>query len=360
MTAPSVEAFEFDVALSFAGEDRHYVQGIAELLKRRGVRIFYDEYVAAHLWGQDLYATLDEVYRKRARFAIIFVSRHYVSKPWTQHERMSAQARAVINVDPYLLPVRIDDSELPGLRPTIGYIDARTTSQEQLVDLIKQKLSSVRGEVTTEPAAFRVPRTTEQQRELLAQRPPAWEYLLFGGVLWQRREALEEKWRDHELGYAGRTGQHYSNEQVFTFLSNSLNDLSGGPQSIERMLSLEVQERAFGAPGEPGNPELIEHIAKRIVGAYEQMMDVAAELRGAGVPEELSDVMEATARLTDHPLEQIRDFIDQIVAELDTVPERIARGEELQISMDLIMAIDEAALRYQAEVLEQARRRLDL
>ncbi|GBQ04222.1 hypothetical protein SSP531S_57140 [Streptomyces spongiicola] len=360
MTSPSVEAFEFDVALSFAGEDRHYVQGIAELLKQRGVRIFYDEYVAAHLWGQDLYTTLDEVYRKRARFAIIFVSRHYVSKPWTQHERMSAQSRAMTNVDPYLLPVRIDDSELPGLRPTIGYIDARTTSQEQLVDLIKQKLSSVPGEVTTEPAAFRVPRTAEQQRELLAQRPPAWEYLLFGGVLWQRREALEEKWRDHELGYAGRTGQHYPNEQVFTFLSNSLNDLSGGPQNIERMLSLEVQERAFGAPGEPGKPELIEHIAKRIVGAYEQMMDVAAELRGAGVSEELSDVMEATARLTDHPLEQIRDFIDQIVAELDTVPERIARGEELQISMDLIMAIDEAALRYQDEVLEQARRRLGL
>ncbi|MFE0356347.1 toll/interleukin-1 receptor domain-containing protein [Streptomyces nigra] len=360
MTAPFVEEFEFDIALSFAGEDRHYVQGIAELLKQGGVRIFYDEYAAAHLWGQDLYTTLDEVYRKRARFAIVFVSRHYVSKPWTRHERMSAQARAMTNVDPYFLPVRIDDSELPGLRPTIGYIDARNTTQEQLVELIKKKLSITPGDAKTEPAKFRVPRTAEQQRELLAQRPPAWEYLLFGGVLWQRREALEEKWRDHELGYAGRTGRHYTNEQVFTFLGNSLNDLSVGPQNIAKMLSLEVQERAFGAPGEPGNPELIEHIARRIVGSYEQMIDVAAGLRGAGISGEVSDVAEATARLADQPLKQIRDFIDQLVAELDTVPERIARGEELRISMDLILALDEDALRNQAEVLDQARRRLAL
>lgn len=36
--------FEFDVALSFAGEDRGYVHPIAERLRERGIRVFYDDF----------------------------------------------------------------------------------------------------------------------------------------------------------------------------------------------------------------------------------------------------------------------------------------------------------------------------
>ncbi|MFI6011502.1 toll/interleukin-1 receptor domain-containing protein [Streptomyces sp. NPDC051243] len=360
MTTPPVDTFDFDVALSYATEDREYVQHVARLLQERSVRIFYDEYATADLWGRDLYTVLDEVYRKRARFAIVFVSCHYVSKPWAQHERMSAQARALTETDPYFLPVRLDDSELPGLRPTIGYIDARNTTQDQLVALISQKLSGAPGATKPEPTTLRAPRTPDQQRELLAQRPPAWEYLLYGGVLWQRRNALEAKWRDHELGYASRTGQHYDTAQAFTFLQNSLSDLAACPQNLLKMLSPQAQQRAFGARGESGNAELIEHIATRFVGIYEQMMDVASALRGAGVPEELSEVMEATARLADQPLKEVRDFIDQFVAEVDTVPERIADGKHLEITMELIMTIDDEALREQSEAMDRARRRFGL
>ncbi|WST42416.1 TIR domain-containing protein [Streptomyces sp. NBC_01167] len=358
MTTPPVETFDFDVALSYAGEDRKYVQAVAALLREGGVRIFYDEYAAAELWGSDLYTILDEVYRKRARFAIVFVSRHYVSKPWTRHERMSAQARALNEVSPYFLPVKLDDSELPGLRPTIGYLDARRTPQEHLVDLIKQKLSALPGATNPESPVLRVPRTPDQHRELLAQRPPAWEFLLWGGVLWRRRHALEEKWRDHELAYASRTGLHYDNHQAVTFLQNSLSDLSACSPNLLKMVSLEVQERAFGAPGESGNAELIEHIATRFVGIYEQMMDVASTLRGAGVSEEMRDVVEATAQLADCPLRQIRDFIDQVVAELDAVPEKIARGEAPRITMELVLSIDSEALRNQSKKMKQAKRRL--
>jgi hypothetical protein len=360
MTTTPAETYDFDVALSYATEDRDYVQRIAGPLRENGVRIFYDEYFTADLWGQDLYTALDEVYRKRARFAIVFVSYHYVSKPWTQHERMSAQARALTAADPYFLPVRLDDSELPGLRPTIGYIDARNTPQDQLVALIRQKLSGAPGATNPEPGILRSPRTPDQQRELLAQRPPAWEYLLYGGVLWQRRNALEVKWRDHELGYGSRTGRHYDTGDAFTFLQNSLRDLEACPEDILKVLSPQAQLRAFGAPGEPGNAELIEHIATRFVGIYERMMDFSSTLRGAGVPRELSEVVEATARLANQPLKEVRDFIDQLVAEVDAVPERIANGERLEITMNLVMTIDSDALKEQSKASKRARRRFRL
>jgi hypothetical protein len=341
MTSASDQVFDYDVALSFAGEDRAYVGQIAIRLRELGVRLFYDEYAAAEMWGNDLYVILDDVYRKRARFTVMFVSRHYASKPWTQHERQSAQARALANIGPYLLPVRLDDSELPGLRPTVGYIDARTTSAEELIRLIQQKLSITRGLTSSEPPLLRSPRTVDQKRELLAQRPDAWEYLLYAGVIWQGRQALESKWLDHELGYARRTGQHLDDHEALDLVSSAMTDFSACTTNVVRMLNPQARERAFGLPGQPGAPALIEHIANRFIEVYEEILDIAARLRGTGVSNNMAPVMDGAARMADTPLKQIRNFIDQLVAETDTIPDRLARDEKVSIDLTLTLTIND-------------------
>jgi hypothetical protein len=86
--------YDYDVTLSFAGGDRNYVEQVAETLSALGVRVFYDRYEQVDLWGKDLYTHLDDVYRKRAQFCVVFISKHYAGKLWTNHERKSAQARA--------------------------------------------------------------------------------------------------------------------------------------------------------------------------------------------------------------------------------------------------------------------------
>jgi hypothetical protein len=131
---------KYDVVLSFAGEDRTYVECVAESLERHGVLVFYDKYEQATLWGKDLPEHLDGVYRKQGRFCVMFVSRHYAEKMWTRHERRSALARTLEERVEYVLPARFDDTEIPGLRPTIGYQDLRHISPEQLGKLILQKL----------------------------------------------------------------------------------------------------------------------------------------------------------------------------------------------------------------------------
>ena len=42
---------DFDIALSFAGEDRKYVEEVADILKKMGFRIFYDKYETVTLLG---------------------------------------------------------------------------------------------------------------------------------------------------------------------------------------------------------------------------------------------------------------------------------------------------------------------
>jgi hypothetical protein len=132
---------EYDVCLSFAGEDREYVEAVAELLRDAGIRIFYDRDEQINLWGKDLYAHLDYIYQRAARYCILFISQSYASKVWTSHERQSAQARALNQADvEYVLPARFDDTVVPGLRDTIGYVDLRELSPSELASMVRVKV----------------------------------------------------------------------------------------------------------------------------------------------------------------------------------------------------------------------------
>jgi len=142
--APNVksnsEDRKFDVALSFAGENREFVEEVASGLSHRGIRVFYDRYEEADLWGKDLYDHLAKVYSKDAEYCVIFASEEYEKKVWATHERRNAQERALSENREYILPARFDDTSIPGIRDTVGYIDLRTHSVDDLVELISKKL----------------------------------------------------------------------------------------------------------------------------------------------------------------------------------------------------------------------------
>lgn len=132
--------FKYDIALSFAGEDRDYVERVANIIKERGVKVFYDKFEKVDLWGKDLAIHFDYVYRKSARYCIPFISRHYKEKIWTRHEIRTAISRAITENREYILPARFDDTELDGIRPTIGMLDLRLLSPEGLAQIILEKL----------------------------------------------------------------------------------------------------------------------------------------------------------------------------------------------------------------------------
>ena len=134
--------YKYQIALSFAGEDRPVAKQIAQGLTDDGVSVFFDEYEQATLWGKDLYQHLQWVYRDSARFCIILISKFYAEKLWTRHELKQAQARAFEENKEYILPLRIDDTDVPGLAKTVGYVDARNTPIQVIVRHVLDKLSA--------------------------------------------------------------------------------------------------------------------------------------------------------------------------------------------------------------------------
>ena len=134
------ENWKYQVALSFAGEQRDYVEQVSNALDKMGIEHFYDNDNRSALWGKNLTQCLDEIYYQDSRFVVVFVSKEYREKNWTKWEMASAQDRALRQKDEYILPVYFDDVRLPGLIGSLGHIDAHTTSPEELATLIYEKV----------------------------------------------------------------------------------------------------------------------------------------------------------------------------------------------------------------------------
>jgi len=136
-------SYEYDVAFSFAGEQRDYVREVAKVLSEEyNLKVFFDEFEEEKLWGKNLYDYLYEVYSQKSKYVIVFVSTEYKEKIWTNHEREAAQEKALkLKNKEYILPVKFDDTNIPGLPSTIKYLDANKYSPYQIALLFAKKMN---------------------------------------------------------------------------------------------------------------------------------------------------------------------------------------------------------------------------
>jgi hypothetical protein len=140
------DQFEYDVALSFAGEDRAVAEEFANLLINKDIKVFYDEYQVGELWGKDLVDHFVNIYGRKAQYCVMLISQYYPLKKWTEVERRSAQERAFRDANEYILPIQLDDTEVAGITETTGYRDLRQHSMESIVNLLEQKLTQTKGQ----------------------------------------------------------------------------------------------------------------------------------------------------------------------------------------------------------------------
>lgn len=135
----------FQVALSFAGEQRDYVHRVASGLAAAGVTYYYDLEQEVRTLGRDLIEEFARVYQDEAVVVAMFISGEYAEKSWPRQERRAALARALQERREYVLPFRFDDTPLEGLLPTVGYISIGTRTPEEVAGIIAEKLVLLGG-----------------------------------------------------------------------------------------------------------------------------------------------------------------------------------------------------------------------
>jgi hypothetical protein len=76
----------YDVALSFAGEDRTYAEHLRDALEDLGHVVFYDHAEQHRILGEDVEAYLGPIYSSGSRFVVAALGEMYGRKRWTLFE----------------------------------------------------------------------------------------------------------------------------------------------------------------------------------------------------------------------------------------------------------------------------------
>lgn len=140
--------YKYDVALSFASEQRNYVKQIADELTALGIKVFYDNNQQVDLWGKNLFRYLEKIYFEDSYYCVMFISKEYKQKHWTRYESEILEERNFyqyenLNFQHRILPVRFDDTQIPGIRSSLGYLSAQEISPKTLAQMISQKIHEI-------------------------------------------------------------------------------------------------------------------------------------------------------------------------------------------------------------------------
>ncbi|MCI1019384.1 TIR domain-containing protein [Microbacterium sp. C5A9] len=347
---------DYDVAVTFAGEDRAFVEAVVAEVKAAGFTVFYDEDAKSEMWGVDLPEFFADIYERRARYAMMFVSVHYAAKPWTRLERRSVLARAMQASSPYLLPVRLDSTELPGVRSTIGYLDGLRETPTGVANALKAKLGVP---ATSGERKFngRVPRTDTEFATMLGERPPAWEYIALAYWLREGVDARQDEFNDHRLRFALPTDT-IAEESLITFAQSQQAQLLALTQSFEDLLLGPAQITAFGEPGVQGDPVLIKHLASRMIAVYQAFLDWSHRIRSTAARTEAGrELLYALAEYAAQPIEAIHAFVAEYNQNMDEISARLLAGENINLTMPIKFDISKAvSKRYHAALKAHARR----
>ncbi|MGF1839659.1 TIR domain-containing protein [Vibrio atlanticus] len=132
----------FDVAFSFPGDVRDYVQELAAEVERElgPHTYFYDNNYKAQLARPSLDLLLQDIYNNRSRLLVVFLCEKYQEKDWCGVEFRAIREILMDRDDQKIMFVRMDDGKVEGVFKTDGYIDGNTHTPRDVASFIRERI----------------------------------------------------------------------------------------------------------------------------------------------------------------------------------------------------------------------------
>jgi hypothetical protein len=139
----------FEVALSFPGEHRKYVESIAKELERLigPNSYFYDKNYTAQLARPSLDLLLQDIYKNRSKLVVIFICSKYQEKDWCGVEFRAIREIIKNRKDKKVMLIKLDDGTVDGINETDGYVDAHAYSATQIAEFIIERINLIGDDI---------------------------------------------------------------------------------------------------------------------------------------------------------------------------------------------------------------------
>lgn len=130
--------YAYDIALSFAGENRNLASYLADSLMDLDIGVFYDEYYENNFLGKALGTWFKKIFGEESRFVVVLLDTHHYNKIWTTFERDCFRFKVAEGT---IIPVRLDDTVFPGIpNDTVSIMFKEEISQENWKDAATTKI----------------------------------------------------------------------------------------------------------------------------------------------------------------------------------------------------------------------------
>lgn len=192
----------------------------------------------------------------------------------------------------------------------------------------------------------RMATTPAEADALMRDKPRGWEQALFASILVQRRTPLLPRLRDSALGFpAVVTARVSSGRDVSYRVLGFVDEMLSTMRQIERFMAAPAFMGAFSGADEDveADPEEIKHIANRTMDFHERLLELSERCRGMSVPLQYADVVADCALLIDGQLQSFREFIDDFVDVIESLPRVLghASGPVHLGNLGLYLSVDD-------------------
>jgi hypothetical protein len=118
-----------------------------------------------------------------------------------------------------------------------------------------------------------------------------------------------------------------------------MDELRSMVEGMEACFEPALLSKALGEPGRPGEFRLIDDMARRLVGIYQDCSEWSFSVRTAEVPRQVRKLFEIVSRMSDRPMADIELYAGRLVAQLNQAISRVSEGSTEPTVLTLVCEI---------------------
>lgn len=161
------EEKNYDVAVSYASEQRSYVERFVKRLQSHKMSIYYDRDAQAQMVGMILDQKLHKIYIQESKHCVLFLSHEYIKKPVTRYESSIILSESLYEEN-FMYIFKFDNVTLPGLNRNFVYSSLGDYPEpEQYADFIYEVISGKKPTESSSLDLFKI--ITDGLRQIVNQ-----------------------------------------------------------------------------------------------------------------------------------------------------------------------------------------------
>lgn len=160
---------DVELFISHASEDKDgLVRSLADYLQRTGVNVWYDEFTLTA--GDSLSRSIDKGLAT-ARYGLVVISPHFVSKRWPEYELRGLTAKEMSGSGKVIIPIlhNITPEALLAYSPTLADKISITTAAKSVPEIAEAVLRAIRPELARKVSLLRkMLRAMHRERDVIS------------------------------------------------------------------------------------------------------------------------------------------------------------------------------------------------